>query len=616
MGKFGDMISGVMGGLKGVFGNPKKFNASDWTPIDFEGVEIPNRVMDRVRRAYNNMDTFRKNHFSGAQQFLARYVDGGSDGLGGEKPKEVIINLIRKMVTIYMRLLASGTPQVDITTRFEELMGFADNLEAALNRHLLEINIGGPMQGAVWNAMFSVGCLKTGIAEGDLEDQFEFEGETYDIGRAFSESIVPNNLVVDVQASSRFNMDFIGDRYLRPRYWVDEMRKSENRDRAGIEDRAMSRMVPTDRISGVTEGNNERLYDDVWCWDIYLPKQNIMVTFLDGEEVPIAAFQWEGPEGYAGPYRLVGFNWVDGEVLPAAPVPALEPLHRLVNSSVRKLAKQAHRQKEVYTYPRHASADADAVRKANDGEFVGISDPQAVQSVKFGGPDAVIQQFSIWAENEFDDLGGSLSVLAGSQPMSETVGQDQLLHESANALVNAMRREVREAMKAVIFQHAWYVWTDPVRSYQGDKKIPGLDDTIPITIDPEVREGDFLQYNFDVRPYSLTDVTPAEEAAHLRKFLMEDLMPNAQMLMQLGKLPNVPEILETIARLTNVPIESLWIDMEGAPSGKDEQGMIPVPQAFKRSETVNTRVSKPGTTQGSKRNEMVKALGALAQSNQ
>jgi len=607
---FSDMMKGAYSNLKKVFGNPEKFGADGkWNRIETDGISIPNRIMDRVEKAYKSMETLRKNHLSAQRQFMGR--------MAAQYPgfKEVPVNLIRKMAVIYTRLLASGVPQVDISTEFESLMAFADNFEASLNRHLREIGLGGPMQGAVWSALFSVGCIKTGLAEGDEKDRFEFEGEIYDIGRAFSASIPVRNLVVDVQANNRFSIDFIGDRYLRPRYWIEEKRKDASKGGQG--DLQGSHMLPTERASGVEEGPEQRLYDDVWVWDIYLPKQNIMCTYLDGSNKPIEAFEWEGPEGNCGPYRLIGFDWVDGEVLPVSPISALEPIHDIVNAAVRKLDRQAGRQKENYLFARHNTEDAEQIKNSNDGDWVGVTDPQSVAPAKFGGPDAGLHQYAIWAESVFEDHAGGLKVLAGTEPMSDTVGQDQLLHNSANAIINEMRREIRSAMKDVIYQHAWYVWTDPIRSYPGTKKLPKLDMGIPISIDPEVREGDFLQYNFNVRPYSLMDVTPSEEAAALQQFLMGVIMPNMQALMQMGKMPNIVEIIEKIRALSNVPIENLWVDLN-MPMPESNGGspeMIPWPQSFQRSERVNTRVNRSAPSSGAKRNEMIQAIGATAKAN-
>ena len=70
--------------------------------------------------------------------------------------------------------------------------------------------------------MFSVGIVKTGLAEGT--NGFEIEGEYYDPGKPFSQSVSIRNFVVDMQADSRNEISFIGDRYLRPRAWVADMK--------------------------------------------------------------------------------------------------------------------------------------------------------------------------------------------------------------------------------------------------------------------------------------------------------------------------------------------------------------------------------------------------------
>jgi hypothetical protein len=578
------------GGIAKFFGLK---GSEDETKERWGEFDIPKKLMESVKKNFNDrMDTIRKKDKEARKEFIGKLAEGDH---------AVPLNKIRQMVKIYMRLLASGTPQAAIKAKYEHLRPFAEDLKLVLNRELVETDAGMSAQMAVMAAMFSVGVLKTGIAEGDAEEQFEYEGAQYDIGKPFTSSVNINNFVIDMEADSRLEINFIGDRYRRPKYWVEQKRK-ELAERA-VENLQQSQMQPEKRMFGIEEDEDKRLYKEVWCWDIYLPKQNLMCLFVDGDDRPLEVYQWNGPE--RGPYDLIGFDWIEGEVLPSAPAVALLPLHNFVNVLMRKLERQAERQKSILVGQRGAEEDLETARTAKDGGTYLFHDPSSFQEVKLHGAEPGNHNILIYGDQQFDIHAGSLPVLAGTQPMSETVGQDQLLHESANTLINEMRREVRAAYRSMIRRRAWYVWTEPLRSFTAERKVPGLDIRLSVQIDPEVREGDFLDYNFDINPHSLQEMTPTEELQSLMGMWERVMVQNLQLFLQAGKMPNAEKYAERVFELSNIEFDDMLISMDMTPGQTEERGEVPMPQQFRRFETVNTRVSRPGHTQAGNNQKMM-----------
>ena len=618
---FMGIVKSAREALGSIFGDPRRFDASytvtDPPSLSSEG--IPSRLMDRVRKSYSDMSRIREEHYGGVKEFVGPYSVAGDQSVsmyrtagGSTTDKRIPLPLIRNVVQVYTHLLTSGNPQVNVDTQFEELKSFAEDFKTILNRHLLEIDIGPAISGAVWAAMFSVGVVKTGLAEGSAE--FEVEGEYYDAGKPFSASVSLRNFVIDMQADSLNEIDFVGDRYLRPRMWVEELRKKRDGGETGagtggIADAANSPMPAPARTSGVIEGDDKRLYDTVWVWDIYLPKQGIMCRFADGDDKPLEVFKWDGPEG--GPYDLLGFGWVDGEVLPAAPVPALRPLAELVNAAARKIERQAARSKEIYVTDRSGGDDAETIMGAPDGQVVGVSNPDSVMPKRFGGPDPSLMALIPWGMAEFDKQAGNLSMLAGLAPQSETLGQDQLLREAANAQVNAMRGAVIRMVTRVIRQHAWYVWTDPIRAYAAEKTIPGTDVRIKVTLGAEVREGDFLAYNFDLQPYSMSQSTPAEQVESLRRFWAQDVMPNVQLLMQTGQMVDAAAYIKKIGSMSNMPLgDQILMEQSVDAMARKQPEMIPEPPQLSQSRGPRAPVARDHNQQ------FMQALGAMSQNNQ
>lgn len=602
------LIGAASDTAKGIWGRVSKFFWPGTKPekreYSWDKYDIPRKLMDTVRKNYRDMEPWRVQHADLVKQFVARYGDHGAKN-------PVPVNKIRQMVKIYMRLLASGTPQAMMEPKYPELKPFAESFKLALNRHLREIDLSNAVSRAVLNAMFSTGVLKTGLADGDEGGQFEIDGVIYDAGKPFSSSIHINNFVIDMEADCFEEVSFIGDRYKRPLAWIEEMKKGDGQRAA--ETLNESEMSPADRPSGVMEEPDRRLYKEGWCWDIYLPKQQIMCLFADGCDEPIDVVEFDGPE--RGPYDLIGFDWVPGEVLPSSPASSLEPLHNFINNVINKIGRQADRQKTLGLYSRKNEEDAQSIRDASDGQMVGVTDPQAVKEYKFGGPDPVNHNMAIWADQVYDVHGGGLAVLGGTEAMSKTVGQDQLLNQSANSQVNEMRRVVKAALDKVIMKHAWYLWTDPIREYDVVKEIPGSRISIPVKITPEVREGDFLEYNFSVNPYSMRETTPDETIQMILMLWERMVAPNMQLYMQAGVIPNIVGATQKIFELSNINFGEMFLPVDPNVQLGSNAGMIPMPAQFKRSETVNTRISRPGTTQRGNGQAIMAANAGLAAQN-
>lgn len=604
-----------------LFGDPRKYDASFVIsePPSLTAEGIPAKLMDRVRKAFSDMSRVRGEHYEGVREFVGPYSVAADQTVTafrtvgpGMVEKRIPVPLIRNYVQTFTHLLTSGTPQCNVETEYAELKSFAEDFKAVLNRHLLEVDIGPAISGAVWSAMFSMGIVKTGLAEGDEKDNFEVDGEFYDIGKPFSQSVSIRNFVIDMQPDSPNEVGFLGDRYLRPRAWVDKKRAKRDGKKdgegagsgGGVSDATTSAMPAGQRITGITEGDDKRLYDEVWVWDIYLPKQGVMCQFADGDDKPLDVFEWDGPEG--GPYELLGFGWVDGEVLPAAPVPALRPLAELVNAAVRKIERQAARAKEIYVADRGSGDDTETFKNAPDGEVVGVTNPDAVMPKRIGGPMPELMALVPWGMAEFDKQAGNLSMLAGLAPQSETLGQDQLLREAANAQVNAMRSAVIRMVTRVLQQHAWYLWTDPVRSYSAEKPVPNTGLRTHLKLGADVREGDFLQYNITLEPYSMAQSTPAEKVESLRRFWMQDVMPNVQLLQATGEMADAAGYIRQIAMMSNIPMGDRILLKQSAEQARQLPEMIPEPPQVAGARQPRAPVARDHNAQ------FMQAIGSLA----
>lgn len=603
------MLGKITQKIKGMFG---KNGVDDFS---FDGHGVPSNLMEIIKKNYKEMEPHRIAMRKGVTQYAGGYYGNGinknsnrSEG-GDDLRHHVPINEIRKMVNIYIRRLSSGIPQVLINTEYDKLKGFSNNFQLALNRHLEEIRLADAYSDAVMNAMFAFGVLKTGLARG--EEGFELDGEWHDSGKPFSESVHPNDFVIDLEARSMSQISLIGDRYQMPISWIKSIRKKKQRGL--IEVLSNSDMKPEPRVSGAVEEQDTRIRKMGYVFDIYLPKENKYLLMAEGDDTPLMHHDFAGPEG--GMYSVLGFDKVPGEVLSSSPVQDKLPLHNLVNELTVKLQGQAIRQKTINVGQRGEDDDAESVKITGDGGITLLNHPDSLREVKFGGPDPTNHNFTMWAQNAFDVNAGNLTSLGGLEAQTETAKQDQLIHDSASAIIDNMQRESMAFVKDAIKKHAWYLWTDPLREMPIGFAFPGAGITVPEKWTPEIREGDFLDYNFDIEPYSLMDETPKTKAAQCSQFLTQVLMPNAEALMQLGKMPNVAELVMKIAEYQGLPTSSLLIDMDPDQQGMQEEksGMVSMPQNTHRT---YERTSRPGQSKNGRMAGMMAANAGLNAQNE
>jgi hypothetical protein len=283
---------------------------------------------------------------------------------------------------------------------------------------------------------------------------------------------------------------------------------------------------------------------------------------------------------------------------------------------MRKVSRQANRQKEVLVAEQGAQKGAGIIRESDDGGVVIVprGTLQQMESIKYGGADPLILQALIWAINTTDTEGGNLQALGGLGPSAETFRGDKLIHDTASALINFLQLGLMRTAKSVLKKHAWWTWVEDIREFSGVTSVPGQHD-IPVgwKFTPEEREGDFLDYNFTLDPHSLVDRTPQEKAIEIIELWNNIIMPSADILMQAGYMPNVSETVRYICKQRNVPFDILLKEMDPAMK-RQLAGQVQAPPRLKQSHTVNERISRPGTTPNGNDNVMMQSLAKMSTS--
>ena len=499
------------------------------------------------------------------------------------------VNLLELAVTIYIRLLAARAPKCLVSTDISALRPFAADMEVALNQIPGEIGLSGTLRRAVLEALFSFGVVKVGL------------GATNENGKIGDEPFVSivqlDDYFCDMSARSWEEVQFEGNEY-----WMDT---AQIKDLYGVE-------LGEDEYHGTSQDGQEQarsvtvaehgtpLYPRVLLRDVYLVRENRMITYAVSTLTKLRDVPWDGPEG--SPYIRLGFSEVPGNLLPLPPVAVWKDLHDLENALFRKIARQALDKKSVAAFPGGNDEDIARFKMAADGEAIRYNGPKP-ETLAAGGVDAPNLALAIQLKDVHSSIAGNLDSLGGLSPQANTATQEKLISEASSARIRAMSDATVDFAKAIFKRLAWYAWTDPVRERtivkSASRHLPGLAVTKKWT--PETRDGDFLDYNFDIDVFSMQDDSPTTRMEKFLSVYERVVLPMLPQLQEQGAVIDLHAILEWVGRNSNLPeLTDFVLFPDAPPDQRMPGGGSPRPEyvSTKAPVTHHTyeRVNRPGAT--------------------
>ena len=535
----------------------------------------------------------RSNRVEAVRQFVGQhYSRHGSQ-------KRVPTNFLELATTIYIRLLAANSPRARVTTTIQALKPYAKTTELAINQIPDEIDLGATLRRSVLEAMFSFGIVKVGIASSGIAVL------GHDIGEAYADIVTLDDYFADMSAKTRKSIQFEGNDY-----WmmVDTAREMFNRSDIEPDKHTITGDQGEQRAESVTTEEGADLYKDkVWLRDVYLHATGQLVTYgvQNGEEYRVK--DWDGPEN--GPYHTLGFSDVPGNIMPLPPVALWMDLHELGNALFRKLGNQADAKKTVAAFQGGQDDDVNNLKAAADGDGIRYSG-QKPESITVGGIDQPTLAFYLQVMDQFDYFAGNLNMLGGLGPGSETVGQDRLMSEAAGARAQDMAQLTIKFTRGIFKALAWYEWTDPVRKRVVEKRIGDTDIYLRREWSDETREGNFLDYNFDIDVYSMQDNSPAVQLQKLGMVVERYIIPLVPLIQQQGGVFDVKALLEQVAELSNLPVVADLVKFQDEPIVAQQGPQGSGTPSFKPSETHRTyeRINRPGATRAGRNAAMSQLL--------
>jgi hypothetical protein len=131
---------------------------------------------------------------------------------------------------------------------------------------------------------------------------------------------------------------------------------------------------------------------------------------------------------------------------------------------------------------------------------------------------------------------------------------------------------------------------------------------------PGDREGNFLDYNFDVNVYSMIYRPPAQQAETLMGIL-DRIAPYAPMLQAQGGVFNIPKMLADLSFLLDLPKLRDWVTFANPPETEEGDPSTNT-KPPNTTRTYNRVSSSTGPTGPGKYADMAQQWTSLASNNQ
>lgn len=475
------------------------------------------------------------------------------------------LNLINQAIMTLVPMLAWDNPKFSGRAKTVALRPNAATLAAAANHIIEEIRFNDTLRSIITDAFVGPGIGKLGVCP-----DYRFEspkGYLHDPGQIFFDRVSLDHYAIDPDARTREEALWEGDRYRIPKAWALE---------SGIYDKSVvekldsvkekdPKMAESLSNRGIASRQREGEVEYVYFFEAWLPQANLIATVpaphgnmqdLPVEEI-LRISEHIGPE--AGPYEMLGFQWLPDNVLPVPPAGIWFELADAGEKVMRAAVKQSIRQKNVLAYQRSAERDAKLLEEAEDGDRVPVDNINALQMMQWGGLEkTTIEALAVIIE-QFSRVSGNTDQLGGIRSNESTATQAEILDSNARIRVGDMRNAVNTFVRRQGQKIAWHIFTDPLFSMKIIRRVVGVD--VEIVYDETVREGDWLDYNIELIPSSTRPKDPEARLRAFKEWIAEIVLPSVEMANLTAGMFNPTPLIRVGADLYDIAeLDEIWPD--------------------------------------------------------
>jgi hypothetical protein len=555
------------------------------TPVGTLTTDFIKRLHDQIAMVEKELETFREQN----RKRQALYAGHGYGA--NEEDVDAPLNVYNLALRIYQRRCISGDPRVNVRSRSPRARTEAYELSLACEQLFREINLKDTLKEVIQQGLHSIGIVKIAVTPREVH---ESQGFLHDAEQPFCDPVLLENFAFDTNAKRWEEIDWCGDRYRVPLddllnnpYWDQEvvatLDKGETRQDEDLRQAPGEESVQRMGVEDSVFRDDLRQY--ITVWDVWLPREKLLITIPDGGKgQPLHVEQWQGPEN--GPYHLLRFDPLPGNIMPVSTGGHLESLATLLNRAIRKLGDQLDRQKtNPLITPGAANAGDDrTIQNARDGDVLQVMDPKNTTELRTGGIDQQSYAFTQGLISLFSWLGGNLDSLGGLASNAETAAQAEMELAGANSLIDELTDKFDGFLKGVMADLAWYVYSDPNGTRRLIKRVEGTDWEVPVKWGPERRFRPFFLFEFEVDPFSVRVRSP-EQRLRMVMDVLPRMMQVAQAKMlfaQVGDELDTEAMWRLICRYSGLTelselVRSSGVPITGEPAKTDRMPSANVP---------------------------------------
>jgi hypothetical protein len=287
---------------------------------------------------------------------------------------------------------------------------------------------------------------------------------------------------------------------------------------------------PAEAISQDLDPKRFELVDTIELWDLVVycsdgPKQVTMATGA-GATKYLAVSDYPTPE--MSPYHKLCFLKVPDNKMPMALVALWGDVHEAAKKVGNKIVRQIIKAKRNYVYRADQEDEAMATKKAMDQEFI-KGDPAGIAAIDYGGVIKDLYPGVEWLTGQFNNASGNIQLLNGQGEISDTATEAQYAQGNAHKNVRRMQYKVRCFRRKRAKHLAWLKLSDPMMDEVLPYRMPG-GKLVDLRLSAETREGDYLDYLYDIETDTSAQSDPAIETKRAVEMfgVLGQLMPFVQ----------------------------------------------------------------------------------------
>ena len=540
-----------------------------------------------LSRAVEQSERLMEGHRSQRRLFIRQYAGSnyGDTDITVRDPMNLLYSLVSTLVPALI---------VDPRATVETVAGnrpFAETFRLKIDDEAERITLAKTFKSVIIDSLFSLGVIKTGLkASPGFNDEGNLE---VDAGTLFSERVSFSNYIIDMASTTRAQAQFEGDRYT---ITEDVARSSGMFDEHTLQQLISAANEQRHRatLAGYASGSDWAQSDDefirrLFLVDLFLPSEQKVVTIPGDVSMANIGYlnelEWDGDP--SGPYDTIGFSPVPDKILPTSVVGIIYDLYMLLNKLARKVGSQADRAKDIVLFQKGREGDGDAVRDSNDGEVLGVDDTEHIKELSFGGANEDGYKAIAWYQDYLNKIAGNPDLIGGLAADANTLGQDQLSLQRANARIDDWRQTALDTGSSVLRKIAGYIWTDKDTRRRLELKIGEF--IFPREFG-STREGEFEDYRIGIDAHHRPPMSPDQKYLRTQKWITEILIPLGESAAAQGKALDVDKVAKITASQLGIEndADEMFVSVEDIPRIQNQAA-----QAGQPAQQEQTRLSQP-----------------------